>query len=212
MRDWTTACTRTFTVASTLYTQTLCCPPGAYACDPQGRRACLSTLSTPTVIWVNLATPTGSVLFESLSLSTVATGGPITVYRSPFPLQKLVSGSTSDASFTTVPAASHTASNDSHLSGPQIAGIVVGAVVVFGTMALGVLVYIRKWKRPRPGKGEAAEVHDVSEMETSNNMKTTDIHDMEALPRGVVSELATPANDIELQGTPRKAELGGNRM
>ncbi|RYP08775.1 hypothetical protein DL764_001686 [Monosporascus ibericus] len=129
---WTTACSPIVTGDYGISPQTYCCPPGGYTCDLQrGRRECVSSLSTPTVIWIGNTTT--SYGFETTTFAGSGDGEePIRIWRSAFPLVGL------DQAYTTACGATSSHSG-------AIVGIGVGSAAAVALLAgLGIW-----WRRKR---------------------------------------------------------------
>ncbi|RYO75415.1 hypothetical protein DL764_010463 [Monosporascus ibericus] len=163
---WTTACSATVLGDnnSSAYPQTYCCPPGGYTCDMRwGWRECVSSLSTPTVIWIENTTT--SYGFETTTFSGFSNGEePIRVWRSAFPLAGVeavttdstttTTGRWTDPSMTDLPYPDPTDNESTSLAAGAIAGIAIGGAAAVAILAgLG----IWWWRKGRKGRRTAAD-------------------------------------------------------
>ncbi|RYO80147.1 hypothetical protein DL766_000410 [Monosporascus sp. MC13-8B] len=141
---WTTACSATVLGddGSSAYPQTYCCPPGGYTCDMQWRRReCVSSLNTPTVIWID--NPTTSYGFETTTFAGFGDGEePIRIWRSAFPLMGTEAATTN--STTTDP-------ESASLAAGAIAGIAIGGAAAVAILAGLGIWWWRKGRRAAAG-------------------------------------------------------------
>ncbi|RYP89530.1 hypothetical protein DL770_004349 [Monosporascus sp. CRB-9-2] len=160
---WTTACSATVlgSDGSSAYPQTYCCPPGGYTCDMQwGRRECVSSLSTPTVIWIENTTT--SYGFETTTFAGFGDGEePIRVWRSAFPLVGVeavttdstatTTGSTTGLGATDLPHPDPTDNESTSLAAGAIAGIAIGVAAAVAILAGLGIWWWRKRRRTAAG-------------------------------------------------------------
>lgn len=155
--DWTSACNTTIRLPGSQISQTWCCPSGGWTCLTVSGldvpyRDCVSYISTPTDVWVNVYTTSGTsevkvaTAWQKTFLSDLASSGPIKIKHPPFPLYGVIPSDGKDGAV-------------GGLATGAIAGIAVGIVVVV-LILIGITIFVclRKRKERRLAQSQVTAV------------------------------------------------------
>ncbi|KAF5521093.1 hypothetical protein CGCA056_v006073 [Colletotrichum aenigma] len=155
---WTSACNTNIHLESAQFvSQTWCCPPDGWACltvggDDVPYRDCVSYISTPTDVWVNVYTTSGTTevkvatAWRKVFLTDLPRSGPIKIKHPPFPLYGDSPSNDKD-------------NGEGGLATGAIAGIAVGIVVVV-LILIGITIFVclRKRKERRLAQSQVTAV------------------------------------------------------